>query len=79
MSEIPKVVDWNETVIDAPEMSTVLAALTFWRQCRLSDAENRPPIIHNIATNGEQLPSLSDEQVQLLIERLNGAVRIRVC
>ncbi len=64
--------------ISPEEHAHVLAALVFFRQCRLGEAENRPPAIHRIATNGGQLPSLNDTQLQLLLDRLNGVDTIRV-
>lgn len=68
----------RKATISPEELATVLAALTFWRQCRLDDAENRPPLIHQIATQGGALPNLTPDKVKLLIDRLDGAEEITV-
>lgn len=68
----------REATISPEEHATILAALTYWRQCRLTDAENRPPVIQQIATNGGTLPHVTEEKVKLLLDRLNGAEVIKV-
>lgn len=69
----PQAPQQRAATIDAAEQATILAALTFWRQCRLANAENRPPTIHQIATNGGTVPNVADEAIKGLISRLNGA------
>ena len=65
------------TTISPEEHATILAALTYWRQCRLGNAENRPPAIHQIATNGGTLPHVNDTKMKLLLDRLCFAGRTR--
>ena len=67
-----------EVVVEARELWTVLAALRFFQQCRLGQAENQPRWINEVATNGGEVPALNDERIDLLCERLNGADVIRV-
>ncbi len=53
------------------ELGTVLAALRHYQSSGMGDPSNRPLPIHEIATDGGELVSLDDEDIDALCERLN--------
>jgi hypothetical protein len=50
---------------------TLIAALRFWQQQGMCEPRNRSDEMHDLATNGDALTSLCDEDVDALIEQLN--------
>lgn len=55
------------------ELATVLASLRYWQEQGLADNPSaRSDAIHDIATAGDQLTSLTGESIDALCQRLNG-------
>lgn len=56
---------------DAESLATILAALRYWQENGQCDASNRSNDIHDIATDNDDLTSLTEESVDELCDALN--------
>lgn len=61
----------NDIAVDDQEHATILAALRYYRMNGQGNALNRSDMIHDIATNGGDVISLSAEAIDALCERIN--------
>lgn len=52
------------------ELHTVIAALRFWQQQGMCEPCNRSDELQDLATNGDEVTSLCDEDVDALVESL---------
>lgn len=53
------------------ERSTIIAALRFWQEKGMGEPSLRSDEMHDLATNGDTLTSLCDEDIDALVELLN--------
>ena len=57
--------------LNRAELGTVLAALRFYQQSGMGDADLRSDAIHDIATEGNRITGLDAEDIDGLCQRLN--------
>jgi hypothetical protein len=53
------------------ERSAIIAALRFWQQSGMAEPSRRSDDMHDLATNGDTLTSLCNEDIDALVEQLN--------
>lgn len=58
-------------LVNESELHTLLAALRFYQQQGQGEPANRSDVIHDLATNGDEVISLDDEGIDQLCERIN--------
>jgi hypothetical protein len=61
----------NVFAVSDEERHTVIAALRFWQQQGMCDPNNRSDDFQDLATNGDEVTSLCDEELDALVENLN--------
>lgn len=61
----------NVFAVSDEERHTVIAALRFWQQQGMCDPKNRSDDFQDLATNGDEVTSLCDEELDALVENLN--------